>query len=345
LKASIDLGSRTHDLVLDDAGTVAYVATDAGLSVVDITNPEAPVEVSKVKLGGRGMGIARKDNLVFVASQAAGLNVVDVANANAVTKRSIPYKAWDVAVKDDVVYVVSYAGEVYLFRISRSGPPDDDVVLTPIKTIGLPTWNHPAHDARQLARLNADVKSGNAKVTGASITGDIFLVNDWTYGRLFYYDVSAAAEPVFKGTYSAPFLLRLEVNPVQQVAYGFAAGAGTSGIYNVPLNRLDPSLSIRHSACAECGYFRFLPSDYGGFGISSSGRYLVHLGGKVGTIEVVDISDPLHMTPAGSLPLTGHGIGTAETMGAATSGDYIFAAAGALGFRVYSYTGLSDPPD
>ena len=66
-------------------------------------------------LGGKGFGITRKDNLVFVANQTTGLRVIDVSNPlvpKLVGTRAIPGKAWDVAVKDDIVYVVSFAGEM-----------------------------------------------------------------------------------------------------------------------------------------------------------------------------------------------------------------------------------------
>lgn len=210
LEASISLGSRAHDLVLDlgrPDGDFAHVATDLGLTVVDISDPTAPAARGSVSLGGKSFGITRQGSLVFVANQTTGLRVVDVTNPDApvvVATKAIPYKAWDVAVKEDVVYVVSYAGEMYVFRYARPSPPA--VTLTQIKVIGLQAWSSAAHDAGQLAKMNKipTVTSGNAKVTGVSVTGDTLLTVDFAYGRIFYYDVTDADNPTFPARTTRP---------------------------------------------------------------------------------------------------------------------------------------------
>ena len=68
-------GSRAHDLILETGRRcgaspcdVAYVATDVGLSVVDITQRNAPKEIGKVSLGERSFGLARQGDLIFMAN-------------------------------------------------------------------------------------------------------------------------------------------------------------------------------------------------------------------------------------------------------------------------------------
>jgi hypothetical protein len=347
LEASILLGSPARDLVLDTGrpdGDFAHVAIDHGLTVVEITNRTAPVLRGSIALGGKSLGIARQGSLVFVANQTTGLKVVDVSNPDVPTlvATKAVSKAWDVAVKDDVVYVVSFAGEMYLFRHARPSPPA--VTLTPIKTIGLLAWSSAAHDATQLAKMNSYTASGNAKVTGVSVTGNTLLTVDFAYGRIFYYDVTDADNPQFAGTHYAPFMLRVESDPAQAVAYGLAASGGSSGIYSVPLSVLDPSISTRFNTCAECGYFKSPVTDFGGLAVSENGQYVVYLAGKAGVIQVLDVSDPTHITPApsGLMPITGHNTKLAEPMSAQTLGEYILAAVGNLGLRVYRYLGLAD---
>src|SRR5262245_66339074 len=50
--------TRVHDLVLSGDGTLAYVGTDLGLTIVDISHPTAPVRKGSVKVGGKVWGIA-----------------------------------------------------------------------------------------------------------------------------------------------------------------------------------------------------------------------------------------------------------------------------------------------
>ena len=136
---SFDLGSRAHDLVLNDAGDLAYVATDLGLTIVDIRDPAAPAELGSVKVG-EVSGIAVQGSHVYLAGipSAAGLVVVDVAIPGTPVvraKRKIPGSARDVAVKGNVAYVASFGGELYLFDITDPTNPRQ------FKVIGLPTWN------------------------------------------------------------------------------------------------------------------------------------------------------------------------------------------------------------
>jgi hypothetical protein len=351
LEGSVSLNTPARDLVLDDAGQIAYVATDQGLAVVDISNRQNPVKLASLALGGKSYGIARKGSLVFVANVTTGLRVVDVSNpANplVVATKTIPYKAWDVAVKDDAVYAVSYAGEMYVLQWAWASPTA--VTLTQKKVIGLLAWSSAAHDAVQLAKLNNHVTSGNAKVTGVTVKGDVLITLDFAYGRIFYYNVANPLNPIFAGTHYAPFMFRVDMfhpddDPEQTVVYALAASGGVSGVYSLPISILDPSISTRYTTCAVCGYFKTPVTDFGGLTVSENGRYVVYLAGKQGVIQVLDASDPSTIVPApnGLLPITGHASKLAEPMGAQTFDEYIIAAVGGLGLRIYRYLGLDAP--
>src|SRR5262245_33642018 len=205
--------TRAHDLVLSGDGTLAYVGTDLGLTIVDISQPTAPVRKGSVKVGGKVLGIAVKETgtgtYAYLASVGADLKVVKVTNPNlpvVVASRAIVGYAWDVALKDNVVYVASFSGELQLFDITA-----DPAAPIHIRTIGLPAWTT-SNNALYLAKLNNNVTAGNAKVSGVSVTGDNLFAVDYNYGRLYYYDVGTnpaagtnPANPKFKGTDYAKF--------------------------------------------------------------------------------------------------------------------------------------------
>lgn len=336
LVASLPLAVDAHDLVVDDDH--AYVGTDTGLTIVNIAdNP--PHVVASLPLGGQVLGLALKGSYLYLANRTKDFQVVDVSNPAApalVATRGLPSYSWDVAVKDDVAYVANFAGELYLFDITTPTNPQK------FKTLGIWEWTSSGQDASNLAKLNSYVTAGNAKVTGVSITGNTMLVTGWNYGRLLYYDVTDAENPVFRGTHYAPFLFRSEVDPQEDVAYSLAAFGASSGIYSVTLSTLGPSFSTRYDTCTGCDYFKSVATDYGGLAVSPNGNYVVMILGKVGVVQVLDVSNPADIKTAASLPIPAHGTKTGETLGVAIKENTIYTAAGSLGLRVYTFPGLSN---
>ena len=60
---------------------VAYVADgDAGLQVIDVSNPANPVRVGGYDTSGYAYGVAVSGNIAYVADDDAGLQVIDVSN-------------------------------------------------------------------------------------------------------------------------------------------------------------------------------------------------------------------------------------------------------------------------
>jgi hypothetical protein len=339
------LGTRAHDIAIqgdcgspEPSGCLAYVATDDGLTIVDVSNRAAPSVLSSLDLGGETMGVAVKGSYAFLANTNTDFNVVDVSNPNApvlVASKGTSGKAYDVAVKDDIAYVTSFGGELYLFRISNSGSAKQIAVL------GILAWTNAGSDAANLAKLSKPVSSGGGKATGVSVTGNTMIVTEANYGRVFHYDVTTADQPIFRGTHYAPFTFRGEANADETVAYAISTYGNSSGIYSFPTQGPTP-YSTRHKDCSGCGYFRIPATDYGGIAVSPNGKYVVYIAGKKGNVEVVNAADPSAMTSADSVSIPGHGTKTLESMGVAISGDYIYTAAGTLGVQVFSFRGLSD---
>lgn len=339
---TVALGTSAHDIVLDRDGKLAYVATDVGLMILDISNPAFPVVKGSAATSGSGksQGLDVQGGYAYLASQNAGLQVFDVSipeDPKLVAVRKVIGAAWDVAVKDHIAYMVSFSGEMYLFDITDPRAP------VQVRVIGLPAWRSPAGDAANLTKLNNHVTSGNAKATGVSIAGDHLFATDWAYGRLYYYYVGIADQPVFSGTHDAPFILRAEADPARDVVYMLSASGGVSGIYTVPISELDPAKSTRHSTCGVCGYAKSnYGIDMGGLGVAPGGRYIFYAGGKVGEFHILDVTDPIHMANVAAAAIGPHRVQLAQTMGLQASGDYLYFAAGATGIQVFTFPGLSD---
>ena len=337
LVSTLVLDKPAMDLVV--SGDLAYVATDVGVTIVDIADPANPEIVGQLSTGGQVMGLALKGSHLYLANRTKDFQVVDVSIPSApvlLASRALSSYSWDVAVKDNVAYVASFGGELYLFDITQPGNPRQ------FDVIGILEWTSASQDANNLVKLNNLVTAGNAKTTGVSITGNTMLVTGWNYGRLLYYDVSNAASPVFRGTYYTPFLFRSEADPQQTAAYTLAAFGNSSGLYSIPLSAMGPSFSVEHLSCTVCDYFKTVATDFGGLAVSPNGQFVVAIFGKRGEVRVFDVANPSDIKNAGFLSLPVHGVKTGEPMGVAIKGDTIFTAAGLLGLRVYRYLGLSN---
>ena len=344
----MSVGSPTHDLVIKD--NLAYVVTDIGLRVFDLSNlPADPAPRGSIALRGRGLGIALNGSHVYVANQSRDLQIVDVSNPDSlvlVSTKTLPGYAWDVALKDDratggplIAYVASFSGELYLIDVTDPSRPQQ------IQVLGLWPWSNPKLDDKLLAKLNSYVTGGSAKITGVTVEGHMLMSFDWTWGRAFFYDVSQADNPIFAGTHYAPFTFRGEIDldsPHGPTAYILSAYASFSGLYSFPLSLLTPFDSTYHATCAACDFFAAPPTDNGGMALSASGKYAMYIAGKRPVIQVVDISDPTDLKDAGSVPIPPHRARNAQSMGVAQHGDYIIVAGAYLGLGVFHYPGLSN---
>jgi hypothetical protein len=341
----LSLGSPANDLVIH--GDRAYVVTDVGLTIVNLSNPAAPDIEGSVRLGSRGYGVAVQGNYAYAVNVSTDLKVIDISDPRTPTVVGglvLPGAAWDVAVKDDVAFVAGMSGELYLVDIEDPRDPQR------FKVIGLIAWNRTGSDAKVLEKLNAYVTSGNAKMTGVSVTripGDperaILVAFDWGYGRGYFYDVTDPRTPIFAGTHHAHYTFRGEVDPTGTTAYMLSAYGYHSGIYSVPLDLLGPSKSTYHATCGDrCGFFAAPPTDYGGMSVSANGRYVMYIAGKRGEVRVIDVSDPANMVDAGSVAIARHGARTAASMGVAEYRNHVIAAGAALGLGIFHLPGLSD---
>jgi len=339
---TFDLPSKTHDVEV--VGTLAYVATEAGLSILNVTTPSSPslVGATTPSTANRANAVAVSGSWAYMAGPSAGLIVVNVANPAAPVvraKKAVSGGLWDVAVHptDPVVYGVSLYGEMYVFDVSSPLAP------TVVKVIGLPAWASAGGDAVNLQRLRDGVTSGNGRITGVSVAGPnhLFAV-EWAYGRLYYFDISTPLAPEFAGTHYAPYLLKAFADLSRDVVFMVSGYGSLSGLYSVPISILSPFASTRYNACSQCGYLKSLFAIDMGDLVIASDRYVAYGGGKGnGEFHVVDVTVPTAMADVASTTIGPHAVAMAHGMGMAVRGDYVLVAAGNLGIKIYHYPGLT----
>jgi hypothetical protein len=105
-------------------GHYAYMALgNAGMAVIDVSNPAKPQRVGGCKTGGAAVGVAVSGNYVYVADGSAGLVVIDVsdpANPQLVGGHVTMLGAEGVAVSGKYAYVAD--GPLGLLVIDVSDP-------------------------------------------------------------------------------------------------------------------------------------------------------------------------------------------------------------------------------
>jgi hypothetical protein len=88
---------------------IAAISGGRTLQVFDVSTPSAPVLLSKFATPGRGLRMAMKGRLAYVADNAEGVQVVDLSTPSKpriVASYKTPKPAIDVAVADSLVFVV-----------------------------------------------------------------------------------------------------------------------------------------------------------------------------------------------------------------------------------------------
>lgn len=87
----------------------AYLAArDAGLWLIDLSTPAAPLRVSTVPAAGFAMDVAVHDEFAYLADRGGGLYIVDVSSPRLPAVASVfppPDEFWSVAVGDGYAYL------------------------------------------------------------------------------------------------------------------------------------------------------------------------------------------------------------------------------------------------
>lgn len=119
-------------------GSHAFVACEgAGLQVVDLTDPDAPLLIGGVATSGAARAIAVAGSFVYVATDSPGLQVVDVSSpasptiVGSLTLPGIANQSADVVAAGSFAYVAS--GALYVVDVSN---PESPLVVASIDSVG-----------------------------------------------------------------------------------------------------------------------------------------------------------------------------------------------------------------
>jgi hypothetical protein len=116
------------------AGSYAYVADrDAGLRVVDVSDPDAPVEIGFYDTPGSASGVALIGSYAYVADGDSGLRVINVSNPAAPVEADsydTPGFAAGVAVAGSYVYVGDRDGGFLILRFAGAPTPTPTATRT-----------------------------------------------------------------------------------------------------------------------------------------------------------------------------------------------------------------------
>lgn len=125
----LDESNLFTDIVSDIAivNGLAYVAArTAGLQIVNISNPQALVNVGELDTPGWANGVAVADGYAYVADSGEGLRIVNVSNpASPVEVASVPsiLNTFDVAVSGSYAYVTESNNGLYVYDVSDPTSP------------------------------------------------------------------------------------------------------------------------------------------------------------------------------------------------------------------------------
>jgi hypothetical protein len=332
---TVPLGSAAHDMKV--VGSFAYVATDDGMTVLDVSNPLAPVVKGSFATSAPCQGIDVAAH-AYLACQTAGLFVVNISNPSSPTlvgSLRLPGSTWDVAANGTTLYASSMNGELYVVSIANPSKP------VRVAVRGLIAWHAASQDATLTAKLRAHVTSGGAKASSVAVSGNLLVTNDWNYGRLYAYDITVPTNPIFRGTHYVPFVLGVDLDPSRDVIYMLSAYGKTSGIYTLPISLLNPLVPTRYTTCAACKFLKSRGNvDQGGLANSPGGAHVFYVSGR-GEFHVLDVDPPGTLIEEAYEDIGATGLALAEIMGAASVGDHVYVTAGDQGVRVYALPGAS----
>lgn len=222
LAATLDVGGNANDITL--SGSIAYLATSAGLKAVDVSNPVKPRLLGSLASVGNAMGVKVRDSTAYVAA-GASLCTVSVANPAAMLQAGmieVGGKAWnlDLDPTRNVVAVAAGSAGVQLVDIGN--------LSAPLRRGGVATG-----DAR-----------------GVALRGNIALVADFV-NSMNSVDIANLADPSVMSTTNYVFggLLNSVV-----LSGNFALGADVDTFSRVPIvdisnpANLEPRASVRFGA-------------------------------------------------------------------------------------------------
>ena len=309
-------------------GSYAYMAGQScGLHLIQITDPENPVEVSNCYDSGWVYDVGVSGNIACISDEPAGLRVVDVSDPVNPVEMGIydtPGELREVVVQDNYAYLA--AGTYGLSIVDFSDPAN------PVETGscgGLGQVEAVAVEGDYAYALSQgmyiiDVSDpANPVRTGYYpenwfYEADIAVSGDYAYlaiagGGLQIIDVSDPADPTFTGSCNPGWLRGVAVSG------NYAYVTDQFGLWVIDVSNPSAPLEISYCSLPTCTYK-----------VTVSGNY-AYVSAEYGGLRVVDISDPRNPVEVGYYDTPGGALGVTVSQG------YIYVASG-NNFGIYQFT-------
>jgi hypothetical protein len=105
---------------------LALLATDAGMDIFDISNPQLPTLLSTFPTNNTAVGIDAVGSIAYIATHQAGLDIVDISdpsNPTLITNFDSGRSAQDVQIIDNLAYVVDRIDGLNILDITDPSNP------------------------------------------------------------------------------------------------------------------------------------------------------------------------------------------------------------------------------
>lgn len=283
-----DIPGQLADITVE--GDYAYLAHGfAGLRLVNIANPYAPVEAGRLDTPGFAIDVAVNNNYAYVADQfspdSRELRIIDVSNPVTPVEAgsyNLPWAAYGVAAAGDYVYVAATLAGLHIIDVSNPlSPTGVSSINLPSQALDVTVAGHYAYVAADEAGLRiinvanpaAPVEVGAYDTPGhaqaVAVAGGYAYVAAADHG-LRIINITNPAAPIEVGSYDSPGQAQgIAVDHghayVADGEFGLAIIDVTNPTAPLAVGRLDTPASA--SSVAVDGYLVYLADYYQGLRI------------------------------------------------------------------------------
>jgi hypothetical protein len=201
--------------------TYAFCAASYGLWVLDVSNPDEPIEVSRLAFpDGRGQGIALGGSHAYLADLWGGLKIIDISDPSTpflISEYFTPKYTVDIAVNESYAYAADVYDSLFVLDISNPEAPtmvgSCDIGIY-INRIAL-KYPYVYVVGSRSVPLVVDVSSAENPTVVDDTIGtngeiyDIVVSDSFAYVGDYYglemYDISAPAHPEYLNDFNLTF--------------------------------------------------------------------------------------------------------------------------------------------
>ena len=334
--SSYDLPEKAYGVQV--SGSYAYVTYvipeccgyfgGAGLLVIDISDPTAPVTVGSYDTPGNAFDVYVSGNYAYVAAGQAGLQIIDISDpasptfaGSVATFGSTYQNIYVTGSADDItgsVYSV-YVADGYAYLVGEPGflvvdvrDPTSPALVASYDTRGVIRYSYSERAYTYLSEFN------------------VYVADDYAYVSdmegLLLFDISNPANPAFTGTaQTSGKALSLHVSGDYAYVNSLSQDEFHAFLDLSAINVSDPSTPVLIASTTSDSFHFEGAFNNMFYGMYVSGNYAYLPSGQPG-LQVFDISDPASLTLAGSLsfPVNTNSFSRYKTGSVYVSGNYAY---------------------